>query len=309
MNKRYSILTVAALAAAFTMGNPMASRACDRPDATGDYVIQFLEPPNEDCHVMFAWRNQQGLIAVQTYEGGAAVLDRGVWMPIMVESCSIGANQPNARWQVGITYADSSGPEGISRGAIYRHGQFVWMGELAGYPGCNYVVQGLNDRGLVTVTVWDPKAPQQTQYGVVLDPSFKPIRVVNCPPNTRECRPMGINNQGMIAGANVDSDQVTTAFFSDARNSYHAIQFPDYQNSAAFSINDSNDIVGFYYNEWPLHRGFILKGGRISDFYIPGSMYTAVCSINNNGQLCGVYTREGDWHAHIFVASPRHGRR
>jgi uncharacterized membrane protein len=68
------------------------------------------------------------------------------------------------------------------------------------------------------------------------------------------------------------------------------IDYPGAVRTAALGINDSGQIVGYYYADLsgPFH-GFLRSGGTYTSIDYPGAAQTYAYGINANGQIVGVY--------------------
>ena len=84
---------------------------------------------------------------------------------------------------------------------------------------------------------------------------------------------------------------------------------PGFDNSAAYGINDLNDIVGTYSetgnNPQPA-RGFVYRHatGTSTPFDVPGAATTVLTGINNQGLMCGRFNDCGDYSFVTLTANP-----
>ena len=111
---------------------------------------------------------------------------------------------------------------------------------------------------------------------------------------------MGINDSGQVVGLygysyNLDTGINTgLAFFAYgfllSGGSYTRLDVPGARFTQAFGINDSGQVVGYYFvSDQGLH-GFLLSGGGYTSFDLPGaSAIYGPFGINDSGQVVGWY--------------------
>jgi hypothetical protein len=168
--------------------------------------------------------------------------------------------------------------------------------------------------------------------------SLIPIRV----PSMRGCQVTGINDRKDVVGTCEGPDGDFHAFFRDAHGTYQLID-PPFESSSGYGatgINSSRQVVGNYAEhgwlwtgdafvtidvpgaDWTLPHsintqghiagvacreacaGFILKNGVYQLIMVPGSIFTAIFEIIDNGTLAGTWY-EPDDRQHGFVAMPK----
>jgi hypothetical protein len=115
--------------------------------------------------------------------------------------------------------------------------------------------------------------------------------------------PNGINDLGVIAGNTTDTSGVNHGFVRTPEGQF-AI-FDDSQAPAGtdagqgttpVGITDFGVIAGNYVDGNYAGHGFVrTAGGKITTFDPPGSAYTSVWSINNFGQIAGVFYDAITW--------------
>ena len=57
-------------------------------------------------------------------------------------------------------------------------------------------------------------------------------------------------------------------------------------------INDSGEIVGYFWHSSFVQRGFVKVGGSYSTIDVPGASLTRATGINNAGQIVGWFSRQ-----------------
>lgn len=85
---------------------------------------------------------------------------------------------------------------------------------------------------------------------------------------------------------------------------YAPISFPGARVTNVAGINNSNVIVGFYYDSQDMVHGFTYKSGKYAAVNFPGATETQVLGINDGGDLVGMYQLPGNLNFHGFL---RHG--
>jgi probable HAF family extracellular repeat protein len=82
--------------------------------------------------------------------------------------------------------------------------------------------------------------------------------------------------------------------------SFTTIDVPGAPNTNAQGINDSGQIVGYFWGFGPAAQGFVFTGGNFTTFNVPGAVYTLPNGINNSGQIVGSFF-DASGVAHGFV--------
>jgi probable HAF family extracellular repeat protein len=112
----------------------------------------------------------------------------------------------------------------------------------------------------------------------------------------------GINNAGQIVGAFLDNSSIGHGFLYTA-GLFTTIEVPGALYTAAFGINDAEQIVGLFGDSAGTH-GFVDTGGSFTEFDVPGSSSsTWAYGINNAGQIVGYFqSNSGGFQG--FLATP-----
>ena len=85
---------------------------------------------------------------------------------------------------------------------------------------------------------------------------------------------------------------------------YAPISFPGSTVTNVNGINNSNVIVGSYFDSQSFVHGFVYRAGKYSAVNYPGSTMTEVLGINDYNDIVGVYQLPGTLNFHGFL---RHG--
>ncbi len=80
-----------------------------------------------------------------------------------------------------------------------------------------------------------------------------------------------------------------------------SISFPGAPVTNVNGINNSNVIVGSYYDSQYFVHGFIYSAGKYTPVNFPGAAMTEVLGINDNGDIVGMYQTSGTLNFHGFV--------
>jgi hypothetical protein len=82
---------------------------------------------------------------------------------------------------------------------------------------------------------------------------------------------------------------------------YAPIAFPGARVTSAVGINNSNVIVGFYYDAHDFVHGFVYRSGKYTAVNFPGATITEVLGINDYGDIVGMYQLPGNLNFHGFL--------
>ena len=116
----------------------------------------------------------------------------------------------------------------------------------------------------------------------------------------------GINARGHVVGRYFDADDVSHSFV--LRNGeYTSIDVPGAAEMfAARGINARGDIVGNYVDSEGITLGYLLSDGEFQRIRYPGAEITLLSSINNAGDIVGLFFDEQtDTEAHFIRKGSR----
>lgn len=82
---------------------------------------------------------------------------------------------------------------------------------------------------------------------------------------------------------------------------YAPISFPGAPVTNVNGINNSNVIVGSYYDSQYFVHGFIYRAGKYTAVNFPGATMTEVLGINDNSDIVGTYQTSGTLNFHGFL--------
>jgi uncharacterized membrane protein len=82
---------------------------------------------------------------------------------------------------------------------------------------------------------------------------------------------------------------------------YANISYPGATSTSANGINDSNAIVGSYFDAQDFVHGFVYRTGKFTAVNFPGATATEVLGINDSGDIVGVYQVSGPLNFHGFL--------
>jgi uncharacterized membrane protein len=92
------------------------------------------------------------------------------------------------------------------------------------------------------------------------------------------------------------------AFLYD-QGTFTTLDVPGSEYTYASGINDSGQIVGYYYDAiFPYNHGFLLDQGSYTTLDVPGAGFTNANGINASGQIVGWYYDAAGQHG--FLATP-----
>ena len=82
---------------------------------------------------------------------------------------------------------------------------------------------------------------------------------------------------------------------------YAPLSYPGAPVTNVNGINNSNVVVGYYYDSQYFGHGFIYRAGKYTPVNFPGATMTEVLGINDLGDMVGVYQVLGPLNFHGFV--------
>jgi hypothetical protein len=82
---------------------------------------------------------------------------------------------------------------------------------------------------------------------------------------------------------------------------YANLKFPGANLTNTNGINNSNVIVGSYFDSQDFVHGFVYRNGKFSAINVPGATETEVLGINDRGDMVGVYQLAGALNFHGFL--------
>ena len=82
---------------------------------------------------------------------------------------------------------------------------------------------------------------------------------------------------------------------------YANVKFPGARITNANGINNSNVIVGSYFDSQDFVHGFVYRNGKFSAINVPGATETQVLGINDKGEMVGMYQYPGALNFHGFL--------
>jgi len=205
----------------------------------------------------------------------------------------------NNRGDIAGSYTDASG---ASHGYLYNHGRITDI-EFPG--GFNTQAYGVNDlRQVIGVFTDSAKAPHAflLRKGV-----YKQIDL----PNGLQTVPFSINDSTKIVGQFVNVAQTTGHGFlrlKDGESTLYDAPHAAPNSTYLISINNLNQIVGFYNDNAGKYHNFLLDHKKLTQLKIPGSFQASFASfqtINDSDEIVGYYN-DAKNVAHGFVATPTH---
>jgi len=206
----------------------------------------------------------------------------------------------NARGDIVGKIIDLSG---VEHGFLLRDGQFTQVD----YPGASMTTaRGINNAGDITGRHFD-RAGNERGF-VLKDGAFSNVRV---PGSCSTDVWLAMDNGRVLVGDFcTNSDGGIHGYVQNSSGNFKILDYPGAGApcTAPRWINERGDIVGGYANSlsecyaFQLH-GFLLVDGQYTAIDFPGSVYTQVLAVNDDGQLVGQFT-DNSGKVHGFVAAP-----
>jgi len=205
----------------------------------------------------------------------------------------------NNRGDIAGSYTDASGSY---HGYLYNHGKITDI-EFPG--GFNTQAFGVNDlRQVIGVFTDSAKAPHAflLRHGV-----YKQIDL----PNGVQTVPFSINDSTEIVGQFVNVAQTTGHGYLQLKSGKFTLYDAPHaapNSTYLISINNMNQIVGFYFDAAGKYHNFLLHGKKLTQLKVPNSFKASFASfqtINDSDEIVGYYN-DAQNVAHGFVATPTH---
>ncbi len=203
----------------------------------------------------------------------------------------------NNRGDIAGSYSDASGSY---HGYIYNHGKIT---DIAFPGGFNTQAYGVNDlRQVIGVFTDSASAPHAF---LLRDGVYKQIDL----PNGIQTVPFSIDNSTEIVGQFVNVAKTTGHGFLRLKNG--KVTLYDAPHAAPngtylISINNLNQIVGFYNDTAGMYHNFLLDHKKLTQLRVPRSFKASFASfqtINDADEMVGYYN-DAQNVAHGFVAMP-----
>jgi probable HAF family extracellular repeat protein len=205
----------------------------------------------------------------------------------------------NNRGDIAGSYTDASGSY---HGYLYNHGKITDI-EFPG--GFNTQAFGVNDlRQVIGVFTDSAKAPHAflLRRGV-----YKQIDL----PNGIQTVPFSINDSTEIVGQFVNVAKTTGHGYLQIKSGKFTLYDAPHaapNSTYLISINNRNQIVGFYFDKAGMYHNILLHGKNLTQLKVPNSFQASFASfqtINDSGEIVGYYN-DAQQVAHGFVAKRTH---
>jgi len=155
---------------------------------------------------------------------------------------------------------------------------------------------GINDQGVVAGKYWD-----QAENAHVFIGAGSVITTFNVPgepaaPASGVPLLSGVNDARDTAGVYSDANGVYHGYLRSPTGHFTYLDDPqagavpnEGEGTFPQSLNDNNDIVGYYADSQGVSHGFVYHNGRYTTVDIPGAMATGVWAENDLGVMIGSY--------------------
>ena len=211
---------------------------------------------------------------------------------------------PNNLGQIPVSY---DLPNGTSHSAVLRDGTFKLFEDIPGFS--TTLLSAITDNGLLGGTAANATFSSGVSFIARQHLGGRAITFIEYP-GAQFTYLTGLNRYGVAVGS-YSLGNNTPPFHSYVydRGTYKTIVFPGSASDRPFSINDRGEISGFYrlISLGPRH-GFIFTKGKWKTLDYPGATDTIITFVNaENGNVTGIYSSDGFFSEHAFVAIPNEG--
>jgi probable HAF family extracellular repeat protein len=205
----------------------------------------------------------------------------------------------NNRGDIAGSYTDASGSY---HGYLYNHGKITDIDFPGGF---NTQAYGVNDlRQVIGVFTDAASAPHAflLRHGV-----YKQIDL----PGGVDTVPFSINNFTEIVGEFVNVSGTTGHGYLQLKNGKFTLYDAPHaapNSTYLISINNPNQIVGFYFDTTGMYHNFLLEHKKLTQIKVPRSFKASFASfqtINDSGDIVGYYNDQQKV-SHGFVAMRTH---
>jgi hypothetical protein len=205
------------------------------------------------------------------------------------------ADNFNNLGQTSVYYLTAA--DNLAHTAIYDHGSITYVPDLAG--NVNGGVWCINDSG--TLTGEFANADGSVDEGYIQHGASTTLFAY---PGSDVDQTVAayINDSGEIVGFYSLTDGTTHGFIDNGGLFTPIVEPTGYQDGVAYGVNAEGDVVGeFFGGANP--EGFLIHNGVTSILDFPDSSYTRLMSINDLGQITGLY-KDAQGIRHAFLADP-----
>jgi probable HAF family extracellular repeat protein len=202
---------------------------------------------------------------------------------------------------VGSAHTNYHDPRAPDVGFLLSNGSFTSFS--AAVPGLVYSTypSGINNAGDI-VGIYTTNDHPFPSYGFLR--SGGNYTNLNVPgSDSGSTGALAINNAGQIlvySSLGYGLYRPTSGSYTDLTSLLLGVHGNDYGING---LNDSDQIVGWYYDARNVEHGFVSIDGVLTNLDVPGAKYTWADGINNAGEIVGVY-ETADGINHGFLASP-----
>lgn len=191
---------------------------------------------------------------------------------------------------------------GYSDASAQQHGFLLQWGlvqtvDFAGHLNSN--IDGVSIFGDIAGVYWDADGV----YHGVLRHRGRDTSIDVA--GARDTYPLGINANGEIVGYWDTNPAQLRGFRRSSNGQVSSIDVPGAGpgGTAAFGINDLDQVSGYFVDTAGLVHGFVQTRGQFKHLDVPGAAATIATAINNFGVVAGEYI-DTTGHRHGFVATP-----
>lgn len=210
--------------------------------------------------------------------------------------CGTQVSALNDSGQVAGSFLDAAGEEHIFIYSAGTYSVFDAPGHTA--TGGGNLIKAMNASG--QVAGWFFNTGDADQQGFIL--SGGNYTFFGSPAGLHSTQVLGINASGQVVGYALDANNKRRGYVF-SKGSLTTIDAPNAGPTGTVpqAINDSGQVAGYFFDKAGVQHGFLLSGSRFEQIDMPGAGGDSVVSLDNSGEVAGVFSTGRNVHSFVFA--------
>jgi hypothetical protein len=267
------------------------------PNVVDQYHVVEIPLPAEYPVVFRAQIGNSGLLVAEVWNPATstsadAAYKKGEWRILPPEFVALG--QPTAQDNIPGQVQVTVGPQVVIRAAYYSWAENVKRDRIVRLPFAGAIL-GLLENG--TMLADTPGGMEVMDKHLRIYSAVQPLRAF-------ETWPYALNNKRWVVGRyqwEPFTFGAIMGYVYKGGNDFTYVSLPN-ANVWLNTINNAGDMGGYYESMEEGHGLLVKKKGEMFGFYIPGSEWTTIDAITEDGRLSGTFSMGNE--RKIFVAIP-----